>query len=263
LLTGPITSVMSKVEFPHDIARLIGEYVALWKYAPWVTALNLDTADIHNFVSQNPMAMDVIDVANIDWEQLCENPADWAVDLLVENRSRISWYNIARNPNPRALVLLESVEFSVADMIRCEIDEMLSANPSAIPILRKQPDLVDHTYIMWNPAAKDLIAEMKIPIFYGALAVNPADWAVDMLLSPGVLTGHDNIYGLSLNTNSRIVAYLIAHPGLIDWGAFSMNPSAIKYLRENPTKVTKSIYANSAALEPMIPDGVVELLLEL
>jgi hypothetical protein len=253
---------MSKVEFPHDIARLIGEYVALWKYAPWVTALNLDTADIHNFVSQNPMAMDVIDVANIDWEQLCENPADWAVDLLVENRSRISWYNIARNPNPRALVLLESVEFSVADMIRCEIDEMLSANPSAIPILRKQPDLVDHTYIMWNPAAKDLIAEMKIPIFYGALAVNPADWAVDMLLSPGVIRCI-NVFSLSYNTNPRIVEYLIAHPEIIDWNVFSKNPSAIKYLRENPEKVSVDIYTNPAALEPVIPDGVVELLLEL
>ncbi len=252
--------MMLRTQNSRRIAKIIGEYAALWKVAPWVTQCGFTSPDINVYFCRNPMAMDVIDESNISWRELCENPADWAVNLLMANLHMIEdWYFVAGNSNKRAFRMVEAMEFDDEFLRRNEIDEMLSANPNAIGFLRAQPTIVDHTYLMWNPAAEDLIAEMKIPIFHGALAVNPADWAVDILLQPGVIEDIDNKYSLSGNTNPRIVAYLLEHSDLIDWDSFSGNPAAIEHLRANPRMVTENIYSNPRIFELTIPDGLVEL----
>ncbi len=240
--------------FPSVIAKLIGEYAALWQVAQWVT--NLKFPQNHKFLCSNSMAMDVIDLTNISWNEFCENPADWAVDILLINKNKIEdFYFVAYNTNKRAfqLILDENIEEMHSD-----IQEIISANPNAIEWLRARKHLIYKPFIMWNPAAKDLIMEIKIPICYDALVLNPADWAVDLLLHPGIIEHIFNIKGLSSNTNHRIVTYLLEHSNLIHWPYFSGNPTAIKHLRMNPQMVTPEIYLNSQIFEPTIPIGLIK-----
>lgn len=204
------------------------------------------------------MAMDVFDPAKAVWYKLARNPADWAVDFIEANLdiAQPCPYNYACNQNPRA------VAYIARHIDRFDNDdwEMVSTNPSAISLLRAHPTKLDRVYLMWNPMAKPLIDELKIPIDYVALANNPAEWAVDLLLRPGVIASLDSKYGLSGNVNPRIVAHLLSHPELIEYEALSTNPTAIDHLRANPDKVTASIYANPAIFEPTILAGLIELL---
>ncbi len=253
---------MSRTQIPRGVAVIIGEYAALWQFPKWITDLNFGDNEqkIHQYISQNTMAMDIVDESKVVWQWICENPADWAVDLLLANPDKHDLYHIARNRNPRAFAIVEekSKSFSVEHMQSEEIDEMLSTNPLALGMLLERPRLIDQSYLPWNPSADVLIKQMKLPIHTAFLRGNDADWAVDILLKDIA-----NIDGnaLSTNENPRIVTYLIAHPEKIHWKYFSQNPTAIEYLRANPTMVKKSIYGNPAALEPIIPDGLIELLM--
>jgi len=247
------------MNFPRALAQLIGEYTALWQIEPWITDHVFDIVDIESIINthlcSNPMAMDVIDITNLNWYMLCTNPADWALDLIEANPNMIDWYCLARNTNQRAIALLK------ANLDKFDHDcwEMLSSNFRAIELLRAHPKLVDHAYVMWNPNARELIKDLKIPIFIGSLTVNPADWAVDILLSPN--TAIENTYSLGCNTNPRMVAYLLANPHLVVWKTISRNYEAIHHLRANPDNIHISIYANSAIFHPVVPTGLVALLL--
>ena len=64
---------------------------------------------------------------------------------------------------------------------------MLSSNPAAIELLRKHSNLINSFELMRNENAESLIKDLKIPICYDSLAANPADWAVDLLLQPGII----------------------------------------------------------------------------
>lgn len=246
----------------RGLAVLIGEYAALWKFPLWVTSRNFAAKKTTPWIAKNPMAMDVMgDFGEIDWHALCENHSDWAVDLVCANLDEITdWYFLARNENDRAIAIVDSIliehGFTPRNDELFEIDEMLSANRKRINFLKQNPQFLNPVYLMWNPAAKELIDEMKIQICYEALATNSADWAIDMLFQA-------NVQPSCSNPHPRAVAYFLAHPELIDWSSFSYNPTAIDYLRAHPDKVKASIFANPAVLEPTIPNGLVDLLMEL
>jgi hypothetical protein len=248
--------------FPTVIAKIIGEYSALWTIVSWVTELGFTTEEISIYLSKNPMAMDVINLKNINWDNLCENPADWAVDILLANKDKIDdFYYLAYNTNQRAFQWI--IEERNVDEMHTEIQEVISGNPIAIDYLKSHKDIIRELFLMWNPNAKDLIEDMKISINYHCLSSNHSDWAVDLLFKPGIIESISGSQALSSNSNPRIVQYLILHPELIDWNEFSENPTAIEHLHTSSKKVTVSIYANPNIFEPTIPIGLVETLVRL
>ncbi len=248
--------------FTFEVVQLIGEYAAEWKFAPWIAALPFSLNDNSDFLFENehPMAGELVAGFPIHWRHVCRNAAEWAADLLLANIDKIAdWYHIAYNRNPRVFELFQSQLFSEEEMLDDEMDEMLTTNPLAIDFLCKHPSLLSFPYLGWNPKGDVLANEMNITIELISLWGNSEEWAVDKLLANITSSITPS---LSLNTNPRIVAWLIANPTHIDWQLFSQNPTAIDYLRANPQNVTPSIYANSAGIEPLIPTGLLDSLLE-
>lgn len=253
------------VRFPPPVVNIIAGYAATYQFASWAKLLEFPKSEIDRAMSENPMAMDVIAYKYIHWDALCENPADWAVDLILANRGYINYYNLARNTNPRAFALVVEFVASQTDdaLIRGEIDEMLSTNPLAIALLRSRPRLIDIVYLMWNPAAEELIRDMNIPIDYCSLGSNSAPWAARLLRIHGIWDAEIERNAISRNENLSIFLRVVAKPERISWHGFSANPLAIHHLRASPAKVNATIYSNPAAIEPTISKNLVAFLMEL
>lgn len=252
------------IKFPPPVIEIIAWYNATYQFEEWVKLLNFPQSEVKSNISRNPMAMDVICYGNIKWNELCENSADWAVDLIIVNQDKIRWYHLARNSNPRAFALVKEYADSKTDdeLIDEEVDEMLSGNPLAIALLRSRPRLINNTYLMWNPAAEDLIRDMNIPIDYSSLAGNSAPWAVHLLLRHGWL---DEIPRGAIcgNENPRIFQRVVLHPNGISWRGFSANPLAIHHLRAQANRVRVTIYSNPAAIQLTVSKELIACLMEL
>lgn len=259
---------MSFVGFPPHIAEIIAWYLATYQISDWVKKIPINQKIttyqkyMHKHLSSNPMAMDVISDFCICWDQICENEADWAVDLILANKDKIDWYFLAHNPNPRAFALVKEYIESKSDqeLIMDELDEMLSANPCAIEVLKERPSLINPIYLMWNPNAEQLIEEKKIPICYESLRCNSALWAVKLLLQKFSVTDTTSYYSICANPNSQLTEKILHIPDLIDWDGLSQNPTAIEHLRAHPDKVKVSIYSNPAIFELTVSIVLVDVL---
>ncbi len=262
--------------FPLCIAQLIGEYTAEWKFEPWVTTKPFQPRS-KLYANKHPMAFQLMDFSTLIqpnqssfgercWEKISENSAEWAADLIIANPSQIKdWYWVARNQNPRVFAFFNAKNFTEREIIDGEMHLMLTSNPLAVNLLIEKPQLIERAFLGWNPRANEVVKRVHVfDIVYQPqdLLQNKADWAVDILLANiEHLVTEYNINLLSANENPRIVDWLSKHPKFIDWKLFSQNPSAIDYLRANPQNVRRSIYANSAAIKALIPDGLINALM--
>jgi hypothetical protein len=253
--------------FIRPIAEIIAAYLATFQLSKWIQALGFETTlsknIIHSYLSSNPMAMHVICHEHIDWLNLCENSADWAVDLILANRDKISWYHLSHNKNPRAFALVKEYVDSKTDddLIAEEIDEMLSTNPLALHLLQCRPRLIDKCFLMWNPEAEEFIKNHFIPLEYLPLAMNDAPWAAKLLLAHGIHLLYET--AICRNKNPDITAAVLSIPEKIDWEGLCSNRTAIDYLRTNPLKICLTIYENPAIFELSTSHELVTILLNI
>jgi hypothetical protein len=163
---------------------------------------------------------DWIPPEKLDWKKLSLNPN--AIELLKANLTKIDWESLSSNPNSEAI-------------------ELLKANPSKI----------SWGILSANPAAIDLLKANNNEINWEMLSANPSDGAIELLKNKineeNEMSEDDyndlgcynriNWANLSSNTNPEAIELLKKKRRKISWGKLSANSSAIKLLKETPTKI--------------------------
>lgn len=276
--------------FPIDIARTIGDYVAVWTIVPWVQELESEIKSIFQpdmyggrtydeykktLLSQNPMAEDVLIGQDPDYLGLANNPADWAMDL-IESAPAGAYEScyFVDNPNPRAIAIMNN------DFDSIDPDEYYGSilgNPSAIELIKSRNLLekvdLESKYMLYinpNELAFDLIKgcdqikqhQNNVQALW-CIAANPAHWAVQLLINKDVR----EFYGmLCRNSHPRVITFITKHTQDLkigDWMMLSGNSGAMDILRMNPDKVTIYIWTNPAIFELTPRPGVLDILTEL
>src|SRR6056300_1469089 len=87
-----------------------------------------------------------IDINNLKWGNLCSNPN--AIDLLKNNKDKISWLALSRNPN--AIDILEN------NLDKINRDQ-LSQNPNMIKLLENNQHIIRWDMLCINPNAIHLL----------------------------------------------------------------------------------------------------------
>jgi hypothetical protein len=139
-------------------------------------------------LSANPAAIDLLKANNneINWEMLSANPSDGAIELLKnkineENEmseddyndlgyyNRINWANLSSNTNPEAIELLKKNKRKISW-------GELSANSSAIKLLKENPTKIKWNWLSENPnpEAIELLKANPKKIDWKELSGNPA-----------------------------------------------------------------------------------------
>jgi hypothetical protein len=96
---------------------------------------------------------------------LSMNPADYAIDLLIDNPDKIDWRYFSANPNPRAYEFLQKHP----DKINYSY---LSANPNAVEWLKYNPQYIDWWFLSRNENAIDILEENMDKIIWHELSYN-------------------------------------------------------------------------------------------
>ena len=166
-------------------------------------------------------------------DRLCANPA--AVEYLIANHTldELNWSELSANPT--AMCLLR-VHENFADYTA------LSYNPAAIDMLFRNGAPARGTYrmaLLTNPACVDLVVPSSSNITsrseWSSYSRNPA--AIDVLAeSPECIDWQ----ALSYNPGDGVEDLLRKHIDKVDWKGVSKNPSAIGLLLGNPRKIVLS-----------------------
>jgi hypothetical protein len=208
--------------------------------------------------------------SKILWSYLSNSKKQQTVDMIkermayekinvpdVDEDNRI-WYNaFCYNENPEIMELVkERIEYE-KELEKQEVENLeiadildwsyLSANPSAIDILKSNIDMIDWASLSVNanPLAIDLLRvraneESKMSKKYYKAWRNKIDWdvlsgnpiAIDLL--------RENPHKINweyLSGNPSAIKLLEEYPNAIDWSMLSENPSAIELLKANPKNI--------------------------
>ncbi len=195
---------------------------------------------------------------DILWDALSSNPN--AVHLLKQYPERVDLQFLSLNFN--AIDMLEKAVASLTRPInRYEWDywKYLSANPNAVPLLKKYPDLIHWDILSMNPNAMDMLEENINKISWSYLNDNPHPRALELLQeNPERIEYYYgiccNVNGMKIvrqvfekypdahfcgrmSSNPSAVPILEKYPYLIDWDFLSQNPNAIHLLEQNQDKI--------------------------
>lgn len=253
--------------------------------------------------------------SNIIWTYLSENKDQRAVDMIKkrveyekslklmddfdygdDNRVDVSF--LCNNENPQIMELvkekinyekgLSMEEYENLDI--CDTVEwmFLSSNPSAIELLKENPEKIDWEELSYNtnPYAIDLLRKRAIEennmnadvyknltnkINWHMLSKNPS--AVDLLVENikdidwMALSANPNAIDLlkankknidwsmlSSNPNPNAIEILRENTGLIDWYMLSQNPNAIELLKANPKKIYWGVLSGNEKAFDLLKD---------
>ena len=133
------------------------------------------------------------------WEALSKNTNPKILQLLKDNKNRLDWYHLSKNPllfdvikgcdnypyfhkidwaqlclneDKRAIELLKINKNKIAW-------DMLSSNPNAIELLEKNMDLIDWNYLSSNPNAMNLLRDNPQMIVWYKFSLNPSIFQLD------------------------------------------------------------------------------------
>ena len=220
----------------------------------------------------NEEAIDILKKypSKILWAYLSSSKNQQAVDMIkermeyekmnvpdIEEDNRI-WYNpFCDNENSEIMELvkkrieyedgLSKEEYENLDVLDTLDWSYLSANPSAIEILKNNIDMIDWVSLSsnTNPEAIHLLRERakeeskmskknykiwRNKIDWDVLSVNPI--AIDLL--------RENPHKINweyLSENPNAIKFLEEYPNAIDWSTLSGNPNAIELLKANPKNI--------------------------
>jgi len=135
------------------------------------------------------------------------------------DQEKIDWYILSKNP--AAISVLK------------KNPDKLSRNPAAISLLEKNPDKIDWSWLSENSVAISLLEKNLDKINWSGLSYNPA--AISLLEK-----NPDKIVWSALSRNPAAISLLEKNPDKIDWSGLSQNPAAISLLEKNPDKINWS-----------------------
>jgi hypothetical protein len=208
--------------------------------------------------------------SKILWCYLSNNSKQLAVDMIkermeyekinvpdIEEDNRV-WYNsFCDNENPEIMELvkdrieyekkLEKEEFENLDISDILDWSYLSANPSAIDILKNNIDMIDWVSLSsnTNPEAIDLLRERvkeesKMSKKHYKDWRNKIDWEVLSQNPNAIDLLKENPHKIDweyLSANTAAIDWLKENKNAIDWCMLSENPNAIELLKTNPKKI--------------------------
>lgn len=155
---------------------------------------------------------------------LSSNPN--ALSLLKHRPEIINWGSLARNPNPKAMELIEpkiyTPEFVWGGW------SSLSENPNAIHLLEANPEKINWYYLSLNPNAIHLLEEN----------VDKIKWK-----------------HLSRNTNPNAIKLIEANPQYfwaLDWSELSCNKNAVKFIEKHYKEYSSRINWAYITITPKI-----------
>jgi hypothetical protein len=234
--------------FCKDIVLLIANYCATWQPQKKYTRF-----------LQNPMGMDVIpDVTYIDWNGLCENPAEWALDIIEANlafvEEEVDMYFLCTNANPRAMKMVDewfvkqygrSVETLQRQLVLMhEWDEALSMNCCRVAFLKQHPSLIAVHYLDANTAATELLGKPSASFLQSQTVIaflhsHLKEWTVEQQF------------------------FLAQHPHCLDWHHILFTIPNLYELMPQDVKDILSENDNPAIFSPTVCNNLVDQLLSM
>ncbi len=211
-------------------------------------------------LSRRPEAICLIkkNLDKVNWRQLSANPA--AIDILLANPEKINWMFLSSNPsivsyiehywdkidlfclsrNPAAGEYLYRIPLDQIDwhFIALRSDNiqfmeehityldgfnqsLISLNPNAIPLLERNPNMINWLYLSRNPNAISLLEANQDKINWDSLCENPN--AIHLIEA-----NLDKINLASLCENPNAIHIIEANRDQLDsyeWNILSINPS--------------------------------------
>lgn len=200
----------------------------------------------------------------VKWNYLSNNSNQLAVDMIKERieyeknnvqdyydddyYNRISINNFSNNQNSEIMELVKE---------RIEYEKGLSNEDYN---LLENTDVLDWEYLSANPSAIDILKANPKKIVWSLLSENTNPLAIDLLRERAVLENNmskkdyknlvDKINWSSLSSNPNAIDLLIKYPRKIVWENLSANPAAIYILKENINEINWWMLSeNPAAIE--------------
>ncbi len=121
----------------------------------------------------------------------------------------------------------------------------LSANPSAIFLLKCFPEKINWTRLSSNPSAIDLLEKHPDRIDFQSLSSNPN--AVHLLKR-----NLDKVDWEWLSNNPGAISILKAYPHKIHWTYLSSNPNAYELIRNNLEKISWIVLSSNPCAVPIL-----------
>ena len=203
-------------------------------------------------LNSHPKAIEFIEkiiLENIDIKYRLINRADRGNLLNKKNHQcKISWVLLSMNSNPKAIELIEKYHEGLFDgSFENDNWTQLSQNPGAVYLLKKYPEKIDWTTIVYNTNPDAIrIIEQKLDKIdsYIELGQNPN--AIHIIEQ-----NFNKIYDWTfLSKNPNAMHILKKNLDKVNWKTFSENPSAIDILLKNLDKVNyKRLSKNPAIFE--------------
>ena len=175
--------------------------------------LNKDRINYYE-ICKNPCVnyiFDLLDdrIDDLDWVQLSKNKN--AVPFLIKHRKYIDWWSACQNESLEMMDFLEK-NFKYIKWLP------LSANPSAIHILKKHLNMADISMLNINPKGVEILKENPSLINYELLCSNNSYEAMEII---------DKIINEPYNYNQKYISYEL----------LSANPYSTKILINNKDKI--------------------------
>jgi hypothetical protein len=194
------------------------------------------------WLSANPNAIELLKTKseNIYWPHLSMNPS--AIELLKAKRGKIDWNYLSKNPNPEAIEMLKKNPKKIdweylSENTSSKVIELIGEKIKLENNLNKDQldDLPDSKKISWkvlsaNPIAIELLKRNRSKIDWKELSANPN--AIELLQA-----NQEKINWPRLSSNPKAIELLKRNKGKINWPILSANPNAIELLKINPKKI--------------------------
>jgi hypothetical protein len=229
---------------------------------------------IHSgYLSENPAAMHLLlkQPERINWELFSLNPHFKAMEIIekiilenMEIKSRlinrvdrgnlldknnrphnIYWNLLAMNSNPKAIELIEKYHNYFFNNSLEETLSALSKNPNAAYLLKKYPEKIDWSMIVYNTNPDAIrIIEQNLDKISSFVYLSDNEIALH-IIEKNLDKIHDWIF---LSKNKKAMHILEKNLDKVNWKTFSENEAAIDILLKNLDKVCYNRLSKNPAI---------------
>lgn len=184
---------------------------------------------------------------------ICGNPHAFRKNIQRRKIEDISWNWFSKNTHPGAVHMMEQNVHS-----KQLLWSFISANPSAIYLLKRHPENINKRYLNSNPEGISLLEEnldwiipdilacnkngiqlLKSSVkckryYWNNLCSNPSAKAIKVIKKN---LSKIDFEGLSKNTNPEVIPIILANLDKCNWSELSRNPIMVPLLKENQHKI--------------------------
>jgi len=199
-----------------------------------IIVLNVAGPVLWDVIAQNPAAKDFLINFGKELKLKKEYSKEEIVKDIESNFPKISWNLLSANTE--IIDILENEAMKLCSRINFDT---FSANPAAVPFLRKNKKLISWKYLSLNPEAIDILKENPSKICYHSLCLNPKGFEllkndINWKLMSGNPEGGNFIISNCKDPENEL-----------DWELISKNPSCLELLEMYPWKIVwESFYLN-------------------